>query len=143
MIVGFTCGAFDLCHAGHFLMFKECKSLCDFLIVGLHSDPSIDRPSKNKPIQTIEERLIILNGIKYIDKVITYNTEKELLDTLKIFNSTYPKFHRILGEDWKGKEFTGHDLAISNIFNSRTHNYSTTDLRNRVYESELRNRRPQ
>ena len=114
MIVGFTCGAFDLCHAGHFLMFKECKSLCDFLIVGLHSDPSIDRPSKNKPIQTIEERLIILNGIKYIDKVITYNTEKELLDTLKIFNSTYPKFHRILKNYFKK---TGELAIINTSFN--------------------------
>ena len=72
--VGFTCGAFDLCHAGHFLMFKDCKEVCDYLIVGLHTNPNLDRKNKNIPIQSIEERKIILEGIKYIDEIILYDT---------------------------------------------------------------------
>jgi glycerol-3-phosphate cytidylyltransferase len=82
MKIGFTCGAFDLFHAGHMLMFKECKEYCDYLIVGLHTDPTIDRPEKNKPIQSIEERMIQLEAIKYIDKIITYDTEQELYEIL-------------------------------------------------------------
>ena len=80
---GFTCGAFDLCHAGHILMFQEYRKVCDYLIVGLHSDPSLDRTGKNKPIMSLEERLIILKGIKYIDEIIVYDTEKDLYKLIK------------------------------------------------------------
>ncbi len=131
---GFTCGAFDLCHAGHVLMFKECKDVCDYLIVGLHSDPSLDRPDKNKPIMSLEERLIILNGIKYIDEVVVYDTEADLYKLLK--ENKLGINIRILGADWKGKHFTGHDLPVENYFNTRDHGYSTSELRRRIYEEE-------
>ncbi len=132
MIVGFTCGAFDLCHAGHILMFKECKEQCDYLVIGLQTDPSIDRVDKNKPIQSYEERLIQVEAIKYIDKIFKYDTEEDLYNYLK---NTPPDI-RFLGEDWKGKPFTGHDLPVKNVFNSRTHNYSSSELRGRIYAEE-------
>lgn len=134
MKIGFTCGAFDLCHAGHMLMFKECKEHCDFLIVGLHTDPTIDRPEKNKPVQSLEERIIQLEAVKYIDKVITYDTEKDLYEIL----STNPHIIdvRIIGADWEGKPFTGHDLPMATVFNSRSHSYSSSDLRRRIAEAE-------
>ncbi len=127
-IIGFTCGAFDLTHAGHYLMFKENKEKCDFLIVGLQTDPSIDRKDKNKPIQTIKERLIQLTSCKYIDKIIVYKTEADLIKLLKKINPDI----RFLGMDWKGKNFTGKELPIKVIFNSRNHNYSTSNIRNKI-----------
>jgi len=137
--VGFTCGAFDLCHAGHILMFQEAKEQCDHLIVGLHSDPTLDRPdTKNKPIMSVEERLIILNGIKYIDEVVVYNTEKDLLKLLQ--ENTLGIDVRILGIEYKDKPFTGHELPLEVYFNSRGHNYSSTELRKRVFEAEARKR---
>jgi glycerol-3-phosphate cytidylyltransferase len=132
--VGVTFGAFDLCHAGHFLMFKDCKGVCDYLIVGLHSDPSIDRPDKNKPIMSLEERLEILNGIKYIDEVFVYDTEKDLYEYLEQNQNRIDV--RIIGEDWRGKSFTGHDLPIKVHFNSRTHDHSSSKLRKRVHAAE-------
>jgi glycerol-3-phosphate cytidylyltransferase len=134
MKIGFTCGAFDLCHAGHVLMFKECKNYCDYLIVGLHTDPTIDRPEKNKPIQSIEERMIQLEAIRYIDRVVTYDTEKDLYELL----STNPHNIniRIIGADWKDKPFTGYDLPIETIFNSRDHSYSSSELRRRIANNE-------
>lgn len=132
--VGFTCGAFDLLHAGHALMFKECKEHCDYLIVGLQHDPSVDRDYKNAPIQTIEERLIMLESIKYVDEIYQYKTEKDLYALLK---SLTPDV-RIVGYDWLGKKFTGHDLPIHVVFNSRNHNFSSSELRNRVYEAEMK-----
>ncbi|MBP6949020.1 MAG: adenylyltransferase/cytidyltransferase family protein [Candidatus Pacebacteria bacterium] len=134
MKIGFTCGAFDLCHAGHMLMFKECKEYCDFLIVGLHTDPSIDRPEKNKPVQSVEERMIQLEAIKYIDKIITYTTEKELYALLS--ENPHNIDMRIIGSDWKGKLYTGHDLPLTVLFNSRSHPYSSSNLRRRVVEAE-------
>ena len=133
MKTGFTCGAFDLCHAGHVLMFKECKEYCDYLIVGLHTDPTIDRPEKNKPIQSLEERRIQLEAIRYIDKVITYDTEEELYNILK--ENTYNINVRIIGADWEGKQFTGHDLPLETVFNSRSHSYSTSELRKRIVDA--------
>ena len=133
-VVGFTCGSFDLCHAGHFLMFKDAKTVCDYLIVGLQTDPSIDRPLKNKPIMSVEERLEILNGIKYIDEVVVYDTESELYEYLQQNQNMINV--RIVGADWKGKTFTGYDLPIRIHFNSRGHEYSTTQLRKRVHEAE-------
>ena len=132
MVIGVTAGSFDVTHAGHILMFKECKKYCSHLIVCLQSDPTIDRPEKNKPIQTIDERLIILNSIKYIDEVIVYNTEKELYELLKKINPGV----RIIGADWKDKDFTGNDLPIKTIFNSRNHKFSSSELRERIWKAE-------
>jgi len=133
MVRGFTCGAFDLCHAGHVLMFKECKEYCDVLIVGLQSDPSLDRPDKNKPIQNYKERLEQLSAIKYIDQIVGYSTEESLVTLLRDLKPDI----RILGADWEGKEFTGHDISgIKNVFNSRDHGYSSSELRKRIYEAE-------
>ncbi len=132
--VGVTVGAFDLCHAGHILMFKEAREICEYLIVGLHTDPSIDRPEKNKPIMSVEERRIILEGIKYIDEIFEYDTEAELYEILK--KNEYGFDVRIIGADWKGKPYTGHDLPIEMYFNTRDHGFSTTELRRRIYEAE-------
>jgi len=138
---GVTLGAFDLCHAGHILMFKECKEICDYLIVGLQDDPSIDKgyrarekegQVKNRPVMSLEERKIILEGIKYIDEIFVYTTEEDLYEKLK--NLEYDV--RILGADWEGKKYTGWDLPHTPYFNTRDHGFSTTELRNRVYEQE-------
>jgi len=131
-IVGITFGSFDLCHYGHALMFEECKEYCDYLIVGVQSDPSIDRPEKNSPIQSHKERLGIVNSIKFVDEVKPYDTESDVITMLKEVNPDV----RILGADHQGIEFTGHDLDIKCVFNSRDHGYSTNELRKRVFESE-------
>ena len=136
MVVGFTCGAFDLLHAGHALMLEECKNHCDYLIVGLQKDPSIDRKNKNKPVQDYKERDIMIKSIRWIDKVVYYDTEYDLYKLLK---DLAPDI-RIVGADWKGKKFTGHDLPIKVIFNSRDHSYSTSSLRERVYQAEINKR---
>lgn len=136
MKIGFTCGSFDLCHAGHVLMFKECREQCDFLIVGLTTDPTTDRPEKNKPIQSVEERTIQLEGLKYIDKVVTYDTEQELYNLLS--ENKLKIDVRFIGADWKGKLYTGHDLPLETIFNSRSHSYSTSELRKRIKEADLK-----
>ncbi|NVN96544.1 MAG: adenylyltransferase/cytidyltransferase family protein [Bacteroidetes bacterium] len=127
-IIGFTCGAFDLTHAGHYLMFGENRKKCDFLIVGLQTDPSIDRKEKHKPIQSIKERLIQLKACKYIDKIVIYKTEKDLI---KLLEKIKPNI-RFLGIDWKGKKFTGKELPIKVIFNTRNHNYSSSNLIKRI-----------
>lgn len=132
---GFTCGAFDLCHAGHMLMFKECKDFCDYLVVGLQIDPSVDRKNKNKPVQTLEERRIQLEAIRYIDEIITYSTEEDLYEILK--KNEHAIDVRIIGADWKDKPFTGYDLPLEVVFNTRTHSYSSSDLRRRVTEAEM------
>jgi len=137
--VGITVGAFDLCHAGHVLMFKEAKTVCEHFIVGLHSDPSLDRADKNKPIMSLEERKIILEGIRYIDEIFVYDTEAELYEILK--KNELGIDIRIIGADWKGKPYTGHDLPLETYFNTRDHDYSTTDLRRRIYESEAKTRK--
>lgn len=132
MIKGFTCGAFDLLHAGHALMLKECKEHCDYLIVGLQRDPNVDRPEKNRPVQTYEERDIMLRSIRWVDEVVYYDTEGQLLEILKSVDIDV----RIIGADWKGKEYTGFELGIPVVFNSRDHGYSTSSLRERVYKAE-------
>jgi glycerol-3-phosphate cytidylyltransferase len=128
MIKGFTCGAMDLLHAGHCLMLKECRAQCDFLVVGLHTDPTLDRPEKNKPIESVEERKIRLQSCKYVNKILTYDTEKDLYNLLKELRPDV----RFIGNDWKGKRFTGDDLDIKVIFNSREHSFSSTNLRERI-----------
>ncbi len=131
-IVGITFGSFDLCHYGHALMFEECKEYCDYLIVGVQSDPSIDRPEKNSPIQSHKERLGIVNSIKFVDEVKPYDRESDVITMLKEVNPDV----RILGADHQGTEFTGHELPIKCVFNSRDHGYSTSELRKRVFEAE-------
>lgn len=130
-IVGFTCGALDLLHAGHLIMLKECRAQCDELIIGLQTDPSIDRPDKHKPIETVEERMIRLQGCKYVDKILIYETEKDLYNLLKELKPDV----RFVGADWKDKHFTGDDLPIKIIYNSRSHNYSSSNLRERIKNS--------
>jgi len=129
-VIGFTCGALDLLHAGHVLMLEECKNKCDYLIVGLQTDPSIDRKEKNKPIETVEERIIRLNGCKYVDEIIVYETELDLYNLLKGLKLDV----RFVGEDHKNKPFTGDDLEIRVIFNSRNHDYSSSNLLKRIRE---------
>ena len=133
--IGFTASTFDLLHAGHITMLEEAKHHCDFLIVGLQNDPSIDRPDiKKSPVQSIVERQIQLSAVKYVDEIIVYNTEKDLEDLLL----TLPIDIRILGDEYKVKEFTGKEicqrLGIELFFNSRAHSFSSTSLRKRVSE---------
>lgn len=127
-IKGFTAGAFDLLHAGHFLLLEESKTVCEHLTVFLQTDPTVDRPFKNKPIESIEERLIKLKGVKYVDNIIIYTTEQELYNHIKNGNWDI----RILGEDYVGKSFTGDDLEIPIYYAQRKHDYSSTNLRKRI-----------
>jgi glycerol-3-phosphate cytidylyltransferase len=130
MKTGITFSTFDLLHAGHILMLKEAKEQCDYLICGLQTDPTIDRPdTKNKPIQSIVERYIQLSAVEYVDEVIVYQTEKDLIDILKCF----PIDIRIIGEEYRGTEFTGKsNSSIEIYYNERSHDFSTTELRNRI-----------
>ena len=128
MKTGFTCSCFDLFHAGHIMMLKEAKAQCDYLIVGLQTDPTIDRPTKNKPIQSIFERFVQLNSCVYVDEVVVYATEKDLMDILL----TYSIDVRIVGNEYKDKNFTGKELDIPIYYNARKHSFSTTELRERV-----------
>jgi glycerol-3-phosphate cytidylyltransferase len=131
--IGFTCSTFDLLHAGHITMLEEAKHHCEFLIVGLQSDPTIDRPDeKNPPVQSLIERQIQLSAVKYIDEIIVYNTEQDLEDLLL----TLPINIRILGEEYRDKPFTGKEICekrgIEFYFNGRDHSFSSTSLRKRV-----------
>lgn len=133
MKIGFTCSTFDLFHAGHIMMLKEAKTVCDHLIVGLQTDPTIDRPEKNKPVQSVFERYEQLKACKYIDEILVYATEEDLLNILL----SYPIDVRILGQEYMQKEFTGSNLDIQLHFNKREHNFSTTELRQRVVAAEI------
>ena len=138
MTVGFTCSTFDLFHAGHIMMLKEAKTQCDHLIVGLQTDPTIDRPTeKNKPIQSVFERYEQLKACKYIDEILVYETEADLVNILL----SYPINVRILGQEYAEKDFTGRwecdDRGIEFYFNKREHNFSTSELRQRVIASEI------
>jgi glycerol-3-phosphate cytidylyltransferase len=136
MTVGFTCATFDLFHAGHILMLKDAKKVCDYLIVGLQTDPTIDRPTKNSPVQSVFERYTQLQACKYVDEIVVYATEKELIDILL----AYPINIRILGEEYEHRDFTGRevciDMGMKFHFNKRKHSFSTTELRERVIEAE-------
>lgn len=135
--IGFTCSTFDLLHAGHILMLAEAKQYCDYLIVGVQSDPTIDRDTKNKPVQSIVERCVQLSAVKFVDEIIVYSTEKDLEDLLMFL----PITHRIIGEEYRDKQFTGksicEDRDISIVYNSRKHRFSSSELRQRTYQSEL------
>tara|TARA_Y100000389_G_C17382866_1_gene475352 strand:+ start:687 stop:1055 length:369 start_codon:yes stop_codon:yes gene_type:complete len=117
-------------------MLEEAKHHCDYLIVGLQNDPTEDRPEKNKPIQSIVERQIQLAAVKYVDEIVIYNTEQDLIDLLL----TLPIEVRVLGDEYKNKEFTGKDIAKKRgskiVYNGRDHSFSSTSLRKRVYEIE-------
>ncbi len=128
MRVGFTCGAFDLLHAGHIVMLEEAKDNCDFLMVGLQTDPTLDRSDKNKPVQSIYERYIQLYGLRFVDEVIPYDRESCLMDIL----TTKSIDVRFVGEEYKDKMFTGQHLPIEVYYTSRQHTFSSTDLRKRV-----------
>jgi glycerol-3-phosphate cytidylyltransferase len=133
MVIGFTCSVFDLLHAGHIMMLREAKEQCDYLIVGLQTDPSINRPTeKNKPVQTLVERYAQLSAVSYVDEIIPYETEDDLKDILQMYHIDV----RILGEEYREKEFTGKDIcrkrSIDLHFNKRDHRFSTRDLRERV-----------
>ena len=132
MIVGFTASAFDLLHAGHVQMLREAREHCDYLICGLQMDPTIDRPDKNAPIQTVVERYTQLKAISYVNEIIPYLTESDLCDILSMYHIDI----RILGVEYKEKDFSGKDICrkrgIDLYFNKRDHRFSTSDLRKRV-----------
>jgi glycerol-3-phosphate cytidylyltransferase len=135
--IGFTCSTFDLLHAGHITMLEEAKHHCDYLIVGLQNDPTLDRPdSKNPPVQSIIERQIQLAAVKFVDEIIVYNTEQDLVDLLL----TLPIDVRVLGDEYKNKDFTGKDIAKQRgskiVYNGRDHSFSSTSLRKRVHSAE-------
>lgn len=137
--IGFTCSTFDLLHAGHITMLEEAKHHCDYLIVGLQNDPTLDRPEKNAPVQTIVERQIQLAAVKYVDEIVIYNTEQDLVDLLL----TLPIDVRVLGDEYKNKDFTGKDIAKQRgskiVYNGRDHSFSSTSLRQRVFNEESKN----
>lgn len=133
---GLTASTFDLLHAGHILMLKEAKEQCDYLICALHVDPSLERETKNKPIQSLYERFVQLKAVCYVDEIIPYETEKELETILQTEGIDV----RIIGEDYRDKNFTGdylcyHEKTMELYFNRRKHNYSSTELRNRIKQS--------
>lgn len=135
--IGITCSTFDLLHAGHVLMLEECKRHCDFLICALQVDPSIDRSEKNKPAQSLVERWIQLNAVKWVDQIVPYTTEKELEEIFKSF----PINVRIIGEEYRDKPYTAKDICevrgIEVVYNKREHDYSSSELRKRVKEKTL------
>jgi len=134
--IGITFSAFDLLHAGHVRMLAEAKDHCDYLIAGLQTDPTIDRPDKNKPTQTVVERYIQLKGCSFVDEIIPYTTEQDLEDILR----SYKIDVRILGNEYRDKSFTGRsyceEKGIRLVFNERNHRFSSSNLRKVVYEKE-------
>ena len=132
---GITFGAFDLFHAGHVMMLEEAKTVCDHLIVCIQSDPSLDRKEKNKPVQSIVEREIQVYGCRFTDEVIIYDTEAEVLEIL----DTVDWDVRILGEEYKNKDFTGREQTLNKChFNKRPHNFSSSELRERVAKEQFK-----
>ena len=132
MKVGFTCSAFDLLHSGHISMLRDAKDQCEYLICGLQVDPSADRPEKNRPIQTVVERYTQLKAVGYVDEIIPYSTEEDLKDILSMYSIDI----RILGDEYREKDFTGKDICkrrdIGLHFNKRDHRFSSSELRKRV-----------
>lgn len=136
MKIGIVASTFDLLHAGHVMMLREAKSQCDHLICALQVDPSVDRKEKNSPIQSIVERYIQLSAVKYVDEIVVYQTEKDLEDILEL----YPIDVRVLGEEYKDKDFTGREICkrrgIHIHFNKRDHRFSSSGLRKRVVDEQ-------
>ncbi|WP_238387267.1 adenylyltransferase/cytidyltransferase family protein [Sphingobacterium olei] len=139
MRIGITFSAFDLLHAGHIKMLEEAKRQCDYLICGLQVDPTLDRPEKNKPSQTVVERYIQLSGCKHVDEIVPYLTEQDLEDVLRSFQIDI----RILGDEYKDRDFTGRayceEKGIELYFNTRDHRFSSSGLRKVVAEKEMDN----
>ena len=135
MKVGFTCSAFDLLHSGHISMLRDAKDQCEYLICGLQVDPSADRPEKNRPIQTVVERYTQLRAVGYVNEIIPYSTEEDLKDIISMYHIDV----RILGDEYREKDFTGKEICkrrdISLYFNKRDHRFSSSELRKRVVES--------
>ena len=135
MKVGFTASAFDLLHSGHISMLRDAKDQCEYLICGLQVDPSADRPEKNRPIQTVVERYTQLKAVGYVDEIIPYSTEEDLKDILSMYHIDV----RILGDEYREKDFTGKEICkrrdIALYFNKRDHRFSSSELRKRVVES--------
>ena len=135
--VGITFSAFDLLHAGHIKMLEEAKRQCDYLIVGLQTDPTLDRPEKNQPAQTVVERYIQLKGCKFVDEIVPYASEQDLEDILRSFKIDV----RIVGDEYREKEFTGRMYCeakgIELYFNTRDHRFSSSGLRKEVHQKEL------
>jgi glycerol-3-phosphate cytidylyltransferase len=138
--IGITFSTFDLFHAGHVVMLEDAKRQCDYLIAAIQLDPTLDRVTKNKPVQSIIERQIQVSACRYVDEIIVYSTEKEVEDILMAL----PIDVRILGEEYKSSEFTGKEICqkrgIEFYFNKRDHFFSSSDLRQRVYEAETKKR---
>ena len=132
---GITFGAFDLFHAGHVLMLEEARTACDYLIVCIQSDPSLDRIEKNKPVQSIIEREIQVSGCRFVDEVIIYDTEADLLNIIGQVDWDV----RIIGEEYKDKDFTGRDQTLERChFNKRPHTFSSSELRERVSKEHFK-----
>ena len=136
MNIGLVTSTFDLLHSGHIMMLREAKSQCDYLLVALQTDPTVDRKEKNKPVQSIVERYTQIAAVKYVDEIVVYTTESDLEDIMDM----YPIDVRILGVEYKDKDFTGRDQCkkkgIRLYFNSRHHRFSSSELRKRVTASE-------
>jgi glycerol-3-phosphate cytidylyltransferase len=137
MKIGITCSCFDLFHAGHVKMLQEAKEVCDYLIVALQTDPTIDRPNKNKPIQSLVERYIQLDACKYVDEIVPYQTESELEEIFSSFKLDI----RIIGSDYLNKDFTAKEICINRgikiFYNKRDHNFSSTELKNRIKDARM------
>ena len=135
IVKGITFSSFDLFHSGHVAMLKEARANCDYLMVGLQTDPTLDRPEKNKPIQSVFERYVQHEGCKYIDEIIPYATEQDLLDILL----TYDVNKRFIGEEYRTKDFTGKQLCVDKsieiYYNKRQHSFSTSGLRKRIEQN--------
>jgi glycerol-3-phosphate cytidylyltransferase len=135
-IIGITCSTFDLLHAGHIIMLEECKRYCDYLICAIQVDPTVDRQEKNKPIQSLVERYIQLDAVSYVDKIIPYSTEEELQTIFASLDLDV----RIIGEEYKDTQFTAKDICqkrgIKLEYNKRDHDFSTSSLRQRIYNQE-------
>ena len=132
-VVGITAGAFDLFHAGHMLMLKDASNQCDHLIVALQTDPSIDRKEKNKPVQSMYERFVQLDACKYVDEIIPYETEDDLYALIMNNNIDL----RIIGNEYRNKDFTAREIGIEIYYNVRNHQWSTTELRERILNESL------
>ena len=130
-VSGIIAGAFDLIHPGYIRMFRECKSHCNHLTVALHENPTLERPSKLSPVHSVDERIEILESLKYIDNIVTYKLEEDFLDHLKSGNYDI----RFLGEDYFDGAYTGKDISIKIIFVDRSHDYSTTELKRKIVKS--------
>ena len=127
--IGIVSSAFDLLHAGHVLLLKEARENCDYLIAALHTDPTIERPNtKDRPTQSTLERFLQLQGCKYVDEIVPYDTEEDLKNLMLIKNVT----HIFLGSEYENTPYTGHDLYLNVTFHPRKHTYSSTRLRKKL-----------